>query len=154
MSKGEEALKDIKNVAPDAKVEVLEPNLASFKSIEKVSREFTFKYDRLDVLANNAGLVCQAFRRTVAKQLGYRNLPICRWPFRRQNQLLLPTLVKTVDQPNANVRIINLTSGGYTFALAPGISFADTSLPDKSIWARYGQSKLANILFTRELAKR
>jgi NAD(P)-dependent dehydrogenase (short-subunit alcohol dehydrogenase family) len=70
VSKGQEALKDIKNVTPDANVEVLELDLASFKSIEKASHEFTSKYDRLDLLINNAGLVCQAFRRkTLARYL-------------------------------------------------------------------------------------
>jgi NAD(P)-dependent dehydrogenase (short-subunit alcohol dehydrogenase family) len=69
-------------------------------------------------------------------------------------KLLLPTLLKTVDQPNPDVRIINLTSAAHAIAPASGINFADTSLPDKSVWARYGQSKLANILFSKALAKR
>ena len=58
ISKGQEALKDIKNVVSYAKVEILQLDLASFKSIEKASHEFTLKHDRLDVLINNAGLVC------------------------------------------------------------------------------------------------
>jgi NAD(P)-dependent dehydrogenase (short-subunit alcohol dehydrogenase family) len=69
-------------------------------------------------------------------------------------KFLLPTLLKTVEQSNSDVRIINLTSAGHVLAPAPGINFADTSLPNKSVWARYGQSKLANILFTKTLAKR
>jgi len=71
VSKGQETLKDIKNVTPDANVEILELDLASFKSIEQASREFTSKYDRLDLLINNAGLVCQIFWRT--KMLAYHN---------------------------------------------------------------------------------
>jgi len=69
-------------------------------------------------------------------------------------KFLLPTLLKTVDQSNSDVRIINVTSDAHGLAPAPGINFADTSLPKESVWARYGQSKLANILFTKTLAKR
>lgn len=69
-------------------------------------------------------------------------------------KLLLPTLLKTVDESNADVRIINLASAAHEMVPASGINFTDTSLPDKSVWARYGQSKLANILFAKALAKR
>lgn len=71
LPKGQEALKDIKNVASDVNVEVLQLDLASFKSIEKASREFTLKHDRLDVLINNAGLVCHILQRSLARWLGF-----------------------------------------------------------------------------------
>ncbi len=69
-------------------------------------------------------------------------------------KLLLPTLLKTADEPNADVRIINLSSDAYKIAASSGINFADTSLPSSSVWSRYGQSKLANILFAKALATR
>lgn len=71
-------------------------------------------------------------------------------------KLLLPTLEKTAAQPGADVRIVDLTSGGHRLAPAPGFDpdFVRTDMASYSTWRRYGVSKLANILFTVELAKR
>lgn len=71
-------------------------------------------------------------------------------------KLLLPTLQKTAAEPSSDVRIINVTSIGHRFAPKGGFlpDKATSDMADYSTWARYGQSKLANILFTRELVKR
>lgn len=67
-------------------------------------------------------------------------------------KLLLPTLTKTAARPDSDVRIINLSSGGYRMAPKEGIDFDHPDLPNSGIWGRYGQSKLANIKFTQALA--
>jgi NAD(P)-dependent dehydrogenase (short-subunit alcohol dehydrogenase family) len=71
-------------------------------------------------------------------------------------KLLLPTLQKTAAQPDSDVRIINLSSEGHKFAPKGGFlpEKATSDMSDYNTWTRYGQSKLANVLFTRELAKR
>ncbi|MCJ1385285.1 hypothetical protein MMC17_008406 [Xylographa soralifera] len=91
-------------------------------------------------------------------------------------KLLLPTLLATVEQPGADVRILNLTSEGHNLAPSGGIIFDKVKLDAWSTWARYGQSKtfrstvypilvrncrleglpieLANILYTKELVAR
>ena len=71
-------------------------------------------------------------------------------------KFLLPTLQKTASQPNSDVRIINVSSDGHKFAPKPGFlpDQCTTDMAGYSTMARYGQSKLANILFTRELARR
>lgn len=70
-------------------------------------------------------------------------------------KLLLPTLLKTAEKPDADVRIVNLSSEGHNLAPSPGgIILDQAELLKQSPWRRYGQSKLANILFTRELARR
>lgn len=71
-------------------------------------------------------------------------------------KLLLPTLSKTAEQSGSDVRIVNLTSGGHALAPKGGLILKGntTTLSDYSGWTLYGQSKLANILFARELAKR
>lgn len=74
-------------------------------------------------------------------------------------KLLLPTLQKTAkDQPAGSVRIINLSSAGEQFAPKPdGIKFDSLKTPNSGgigTWQRYGQSKLANILHAKALAKR
>ena len=71
-------------------------------------------------------------------------------------KLLLPSLQSTASQPKADVRIISLTSEGHKFAPKAGFLPAEctTDMATYSTWMRYGQSKLANILFSNELARR
>lgn len=67
-------------------------------------------------------------------------------------KLLLPTLLKTAEQPDADVRVINVSSEGHI--MAPGIVYDQDQLEKYITWRRYGQSKLANILHARELQRR
>lgn len=72
-------------------------------------------------------------------------------------KLLMPTMLKTAEEEggtNADVRIINITSMGHHMAPSGGLIWDQASLEKQGTWRRYGQSKLANILFTRELAER
>lgn len=72
-------------------------------------------------------------------------------------RLLLPTLVSTAEEsPAGTVRIVNVSSDGHA-KLAPkeGILFDDKChAKDAGTWTRYGMSKLANVLHTKELARR
>jgi retinol dehydrogenase-12 len=69
-------------------------------------------------------------------------------------KLLLPTLLKTAKLPGADVRVITLASIGHV--MARGVPFGELKSDMKGhlTWERYGNSKLANILFVRELAGR
>jgi NAD(P)-dependent dehydrogenase (short-subunit alcohol dehydrogenase family) len=71
---------------------------------------------------------------------------------------LLPTLIKTSEQPNSDVRIVLITSAGWRGHPKGGIQFATlNTTQDWAIlgrWVRYGQSKLANIVYAAELARR
>lgn len=67
---------------------------------------------------------------------------------------LLPTLLSTAEEEGSDVRVVNLTSEGHRLAPSQGIVFDDSTLKTYGPWARYGQSKLANILFTKEMASR
>lgn len=73
-------------------------------------------------------------------------------------RLLLPTLQKTAKEqgPDADVRIINLSSYAHGWAPKGGLKLPEckTEMRGTNTWARYGQSKLSNILYTKELAKR
>lgn len=68
-------------------------------------------------------------------------------------KLLLPTLLSTAAK-DIDVPVINLSSEGHNLAPRGGIPFEKSTLDAQGIWARYGQSKLASILYTRELARR
>lgn len=70
-------------------------------------------------------------------------------------QLLMPTLLRTkAADPAADVRIVIVASEGHKFAPKGGIQFDNvkTEMPNNMSMGRYGQSKLANILFGKELA--
>lgn len=75
---------------------------------------------------------------------------------------LLPLMQKTTAEPGADVRIINMSSIAYQQAPKQGIDFAGLKTDQRSLggiipgpkWSRYGQSKLANMLYPEELAKR
>ena len=68
---------------------------------------------------------------------------------------------KTASEPNSDVRIVNLTSVAYKTTPAKIIDFETLKTDQANIgrlvapgkWARYGQSKLANLLYARSLAK-
>lgn len=71
---------------------------------------------------------------------------------------LLDVMERTAEQPGSDVRFIALTSLGYRGHPSTGIDFDGlrdaNQFPILGPWVRYGQSKLANILFARELGKR
>jgi NAD(P)-dependent dehydrogenase (short-subunit alcohol dehydrogenase family) len=73
-------------------------------------------------------------------------------------KLLLPLLQSTAKLPDADVRVINMTSIAYKQAPRQGIDFETLKTDQASLgmipkWGRYGQSKLAQILYTDELAR-
>jgi len=76
-------------------------------------------------------------------------------------KLLLPTLRRTAKQLNSDARIINLSSLAYENAPSQGIDFETLKSEQSwlgsrlipSRWTRYGQSKLANLLYAQELSK-
>ena len=70
-------------------------------------------------------------------------------------KLLLPIMLKTAEQLGSDVRIVNLSSNGHQFAPRGGFlpETCKTDMQEYYSTTRYGQSKLANILFTKGLAK-
>ncbi|KAI1400954.1 hypothetical protein F4819DRAFT_459655 [Hypoxylon fuscum] len=71
-------------------------------------------------------------------------------------RLLLPIMLRTAAQPESDVRFVALTSLGYALHPKGGIQFdlVRSKQEDKNTWAKYGQSKLANILTAKEMARR
>ena len=72
-------------------------------------------------------------------------------------KLLLPTLLRTAEEPESDVRIVCLASLGAFLHPKGGIAFKDLRTTQDygkiAAWERYGQSKLANILYAAELAR-
>ena len=126
---------------------VMALDLASFASIRGFAAEFLERYARLDVLINNAGLILGDRRLTeegFEQTFGVNHLG----PF------LLTGLLLDRLRASAPARVVNLSSDAHRSARS-GLDFADLqSVGGYSSFAVYARSKLANIHFTRELARR
>jgi len=128
--------------APKAMVDILRLDLGSLQSIHGFAEEFDAAYDRLDVLMNNAGIMAPPYSKTVdgfESQIGTNHLGHF-----ALTGLVLPKLLKTPKS-----RVVTLSSYAN---LAGWINFHDLQSSKWYIgWVAYCQSKLANILFAREL---
>ncbi|MCJ1386678.1 hypothetical protein MMC17_009804 [Xylographa soralifera] len=150
-SKGEAAISDIVSAVPKANISLLSLDLSSFESIKNAVSNFKTKSQRLDILFNNAGIMACPMAETAegyeiqfgTNHLGHALL----------TKLLLPTMLETAKEPGADVRTITLSSYGHTMAPPSGIIFDKATLAQQTPWTRYGQSKLANLLYAQQLAK-
>jgi NAD(P)-dependent dehydrogenase (short-subunit alcohol dehydrogenase family) len=127
-------------------------DLGSLKSVESFVQAFQSKHNKLDVLVNNAGVMAIPTREVTAegfeKQLGINHFG----HFHLTN-LLMPQL-KAAGKATGDARIINLSSEAHQIAFN-GMNWDDLqSEKEYDPWKAYGQSKLANVLFTRELSRR
>jgi len=142
---GEAARSEIVRKSQNNAVDLLLADLSSLESVRILSSEFQKKYSSLHVLINNAGLFNQ--RRRVTAD-GYENTFATNYlaPF------LLTNLQLDLLKASAPSRIINVSSVGHYNG---HINFDDLNLEtDYGGWKAYGQSKLALVLFTHELAKK
>lgn len=156
-AKYDAAMKAISAAVPNASdlVKYLELDLTSLASVKAAVQMFLKENDRLDILMNNAGIMAQPPALTKeGYEIQFGTNHMGHFLFTKE---LLPILQSTAAEPGSDVRIINLSSDGHK--LAPrDVGFAPeactTDMKEYSTWTRYGQSKLANILFTNELAKK
>jgi retinol dehydrogenase 12 len=126
-------------------VEALVADLSSQAQVRDLAQRFHQKYQRLDILINNAGGIYMKRMETVD---GIEMT----WALNHLSYFLLTHLLLDTLKASAPARIINVSSNAHT---GGGINFDD--LEGKRFyfgWLAYAQSKLANILFTFELARR
>ena len=143
--RGQAALEDIKTKSGNASVELMTCDLSSQTQIRKLAQEFKQKHDRLDVLVNNAGVILT--RRSVTEDGLESTFAINHLAY-----FLLTNLLLDLIKQSAPARIVNVSSTVHKSAT---IDFDDLQ-GERSYGAMraYGQSKLANVLFTYELARR
>ncbi|MBO0682917.1 MAG: SDR family oxidoreductase [Candidatus Dormibacteraeota bacterium] len=130
-------------------VDVLVADLASQASVRALAAEALERYPKLEVLVNNAGAV-HARRQLTADGVEMT------WAVNHLAPFLLTNLLLDRLRESAPARIVTTSSDAHAGARG-GIPFDDLS--GERSWAargfrRYGESKLANILFTVELARR
>ena len=146
-AKAEAAAREVTQRTWNDDVHVVSLDLADLASVRKAAEEVLSRWDRVDVLVNNAGGTWSQRQLTVQGleyTFGVNHLG----PFYLTN-LLLERL-----RAGAPSRVINVTSVGH-HAAWHGMRFEDLqSEKGYEAMEAYCRSKLANILFTRELAKR
>jgi NAD(P)-dependent dehydrogenase (short-subunit alcohol dehydrogenase family) len=131
--------------ATGATVEILLADLSSQADIGRLANEFLARHSRLDVLVNNAGAL---FKRRLESADGIEMT----WALNHLSYFLLTNLLLGALRAAAPSRIVNVASDAHSGAQ---INFDDPQLKRGYSGRRaYGQSKLANILFTVELARR
>ena len=126
-------------------------DLASMKSIHEFAKYINMNVAKLHVLINNAGLIStperleteDGFEQTIAvNHLGH---------------FLLTNLLLDLLKKSAPSRVVVVSARGHHGFLTSRSPFQFDNMQSEisySNWKAYGQSKLANILFTRELARR
>lgn len=143
--RGEEAVTRVREAAPEARLRWLPLDLADLGSVRECAAEFAGRYEGLDLLVNNAGVMALPYRRTAdgfEMQLGTNHLGHF-----ALTGLLLPSLSRRPDPAVVTVSS-NLHRRGK-------IDFADLQGERRyGRWMAYSQSKLANLLFAYELARR
>lgn len=154
-SKAKEAINDIKAQVPNAPIKFVKIDLASFASIRESAKVFMEQSDRLDILLLNGGIMSVPPGTTddgYEIQFGTNHMGHA-----LLTKLLLPTLLRTVDK-GADVRVTVLASSAHQFAPPEGINLNFDTLKSQALGmgtiTRYGQSKLANALYAKELARR
>ena len=147
--RGKLALDTIRRDSGRDDVEMIGLDLASLASVRRCAAEFAERFDRLDVLINNAGV---ALTRG-ARQVTHDGLEM-QFGVNHVGHFLLTHLLLPLIRKSAPARIVNLSSAGYLMA-PDGLDFEDLqSEKSYSGFQCYGHSKLANIYFTLELARR
>ena len=135
----------VREETPAASLEHLPLDLADLRSVEDAAATLAERHGHLDRLVNNAGVMAPPYRTTVQGfelQFGLNHLGHFAFTTR-----LLPLLRAT---PGA--RVVSVSSGAHRMGR---INFDDlNSERGYQRWRAYGQSKLANLLFTLELQRR
>jgi NAD(P)-dependent dehydrogenase (short-subunit alcohol dehydrogenase family) len=144
--KGEKGTHAIQQRFPGAKLQLAIGDLANLADVRRIARDFKSNNERLDVLFNNAGVINQRRRMTVD---GYEET----FAVNHLSHFLLTNLLIDSLRESQSGRVVSTASGAHRFG--GRLDFNDLQSSRKySTFSVYGRSKLANILFTQELARR
>lgn len=143
--RGEAALEEVRKASNNGNVRMMLCNLADLSDVRRFCNEFKSAYDRLDVLVNNAGVITP--KRCTTEQ-GYE----IQFGVNHLGHFLLTSLLIDLLVKSAPTRIVIVASDAHK---SGRIHYEDINMEKKyTIWGAYSQSKLANILFSYELARK
>ena len=145
LSKAEKAKADILKKSPNADLEILQLDLSDLESVKTFAKQFKGKYEQLDILINNAGVLSYSGKKNkegIELQFATNHL----------GHFLLTNLLFEKMPDNPASRIVALSSVAHKRAR---IHFDDLNCESANdAGAAYGQSKLANLMFADELNRR
>lgn len=147
--RGENAMAEISRQSGNGDVDLLVADLGSLEQVRGAAAAFLDSGRPLHVLINNAGAIFMERRETVdgiERTFAVNHL----------GHFLLTGLLLDRLRESGPARIVNLSSEAHRIGYGDGRMAFDDLMGERrySGWRAYGQSKLANILFTRELARR
>jgi NAD(P)-dependent dehydrogenase (short-subunit alcohol dehydrogenase family) len=138
------AVKYVKSQSGNDLVDMVLADLSSFSQIREMSDHLHQRYDRIDVLINNAGV--QMHERQLSED-GYEMT----FAVNHLAYFLLTSLLLDMIKKSEYKRIVNVASQLHT----DHINFEDLQgEKEYSLYTNYAQSKLCNIMFTYQLAER
>lgn len=135
----------VRQASGSATVETLLADLSLQREVRRLAAEVRQKYDRLDLLVNNAGAIFQ--KREVTAE-GFERT----WALNHLAYFLLTLELLDLLKASAPARIVNVASDAHK---GPVLDFDDLQGEKRYRFANaYGQSKLANVMFTYALDRR
>ncbi|HYZ93547.1 MAG TPA: SDR family oxidoreductase [Actinomycetota bacterium] len=144
-AKGAAAVKEIKERHPDADVSAMQLDLARLDDVRRFAREFKERFPHLHVLVNNAGLILNKRQLT---EDGFE----ATFQINHLGPFLLTHLLLDKLKESAPSRIVNVASAAHR---GGRLNFDDMQSERGYRGMRvYGTTKLYNILFAKELARR
>ena len=145
-ARGAAAGEEIRRQVPLARVDTMTADLSSLAQVRRLAQEVLARYDRLDVLVNNAGVIMM-HRQVTADGLETTFATNHLGPF------LLTNLLRGLVERSAPARVVTVSSAAHKQVRT--IPWDDLPRGTQTGQAQtYPVSKLLNILFTVELAKR
>jgi retinol dehydrogenase 12 len=143
--KGARVVRDIKAASGNDNVEFLQADFASLAEVRRLADEVNRRYPQLHVLINNAGAA------QIKREVSHDGIELT-FAVNHLSCFLLTQLLLDKLKASAPARIVNLSSVAHRWGR---MDFDDLEFKHGYRRMRaYGRSKLANILFTRSLAKR
>jgi NAD(P)-dependent dehydrogenase (short-subunit alcohol dehydrogenase family) len=149
--RGKKAVEDIQNISANANVELLQMDLASQQSIREGVAEFLSTHSRLDVLIHNAANFDQNLKTPVLTEDRVETI----FATNHIGVFLMTHLLLDLMKSSAPSRIINVASKGLVMYPNLDIEFDNLNGERKfSVQHAYYHSKLAQVMFTYDLADR
>jgi len=146
LQRSQVALEQVKTRAKSNNVVLMKLDLGSMDSIDEFAEEFRRQEKRLDILVNNAGIMAVPKSKTAdgfESQIGINHLG---------HFLLTNLLLDMIEESGPGARIVTVSSLAHRRGMHFNVS--DLMMEEKKYdkMEQYANSKLANILFTKELA--
>ena len=141
-----DAAAEVEALVPGTTVEAGVVDLGDLATVREFADAYLQTHDAVDVLINNAGVMACPFGRTAdgfETQFGTNHL----------GHFLLTDLLSPALLRGTNPRVVTLSSAGHS---RHDVDLVDPNFEatEYDAWIAYGQSKTANALFARELARR